>query len=199
MDLNRSVLKTKKGLLFTAIGVVILFLMVFYGTSAFNVTFKGKVIDADTKEPIVGAVVVASWMGEKETATGGTSRLEDVKETLTDKNGQWTIKGPRGAGEFLQRIYGYLTFLTFGYYTEPPQFIIFKPGYCSWPAGFDIEACKPKIKPDSIGNGEVAELPKLMDRSRETLSRNIPFITSEASEKTSIFHNLLDQDLGYRK
>ena len=59
------------------------------------------------------------------------------------------------------------TFLTGSYYTRPPQFIVFKPGYCSWPAGFGIDSCKGKLKPsgnDKLANGETVELSTLTKR-----------------------------------
>jgi hypothetical protein len=136
-------------------------------------TFKGKVVDAETKEPIEGAVVVAVWHEETATIAGPSSRFKDVKETLTDKNGKWAMKGPRGidAG-FIATIF---SFLTGAHFTEPPKFIIFKPGYCSWPQGFSIEACKSKIEPGGnrdIIEGKTIELPKLTnkeDRRRAAL------------------------------
>jgi hypothetical protein len=99
-----------------------------------------------------------------------------VKETLTDKNGEWLIRGPRGTRI---NIYKLLTFLTGTYYIEPPLFIIFKPGYCSWPQGFYIESCKNKIKFElnsegyyKVGNAETIGLPML--KNREDRSRNLP-------------------------
>jgi hypothetical protein len=143
-------------------------------------------------------VVVASWSEERGNATGGTSRLKEVKETLTDKSGEWTISGPKGtSNEFLENVYIILTLFTGTYYTKPPSFIIFKPGYCSYPKGFEIEQCKGKLRPYGVGSNETTELPKLSVRDRETLLRNTPFVTSEASEKTPIFHNLLDRDLAH--
>ena len=73
---------------------VVLVTIVLLGVSACSTTFRGRVIDADTKEPIEGAVVVASWRGEQ--AIGTEMPLKDVKEVLTDKNGEWKIRGPRG-------------------------------------------------------------------------------------------------------
>lgn len=126
--------------------VFILFLaFILFATSAHGETFKGKVIDADTKEPIEGAVVVAEWIKERAGIAGPITFLKDVKETLTDKNGEWVIKGPRGRkGGNITAIF---TFITFTYSTRPPVFIVFKPGYCPWPEGFFIKACKGKIKP----------------------------------------------------
>ena len=133
-------------------------------TTACGKTYTGKIIDADTKEPIEGAVVVASWLEETTTVSATHTRLKDVKEALTDKNGEWVVEGPRGSeGGNITVIF---SLLTGTYYTLPPEFIIFKPGYCSWPKGLLIEACRKKIK--YKGNGDFAgwalELPKLIKR-----------------------------------
>ena len=144
---------------------ILFIVMVLLTTSAHGATFKGKVIDSETKEPIAGAVVVASWHEETATISGASSRLKDVKEALTDQNGEWRIEGPRGReGGSLIALF---SSITGAYYTRPPEFIIFKPGYCSWPAGFTIDACKGKLKPegnDQVAGGKTAELPKLTNR-----------------------------------
>jgi hypothetical protein len=179
------------------ITVCLFFAFMFFSTTVYGATFHGKVIDADTKEPIEGAVVVASWLEETATPTGPSTRLKDVKETLTDKNGEWVIKGPKGRdGGNITAIF---TFLTGTYYTLPPEFIVFKPGYCSYPAGFGIDACKGKMKTynfiKSENIGEIVELPKLTIRDREILLRNIPFIPFEDDEKIPIFKQLVEQDM----
>jgi len=53
--------------------------------------FKGKVIDSETKEPIEGAVIVAQYYIRVLVPTGSHSVLTDVRETLTDKNGEFSI------------------------------------------------------------------------------------------------------------
>ena len=161
---------------------------------AYAATFKGKVIDADTKQPIEGAVVVASWVEERATIAGPSTRSKDVKEILTDKNGEWVIEGPKGReGDNITAIF---TFLTSFYYTRPPEFVVFKPGYCSWPTGFGIDSCKLKIKPggsDKLAQGETIELPRLNNREREILLRNIPFIAADG--EVPMFKKLLEQDI----
>lgn len=153
--------------------IILFFTFMFSSTTAFGATFKGRVIDASTKEPIGGAVVVASWSEERATPTGSTTRLNDVRETLTDKNGEWVIEGPRGKN--MGNISAVFTLLTGTYITNPPLFIVFKPGYCPWPDGFGIDTCKGKIKPegnDSIREGKAVELSRLS--SKEDRLRALP-------------------------
>jgi hypothetical protein len=153
-------MKKKRLLIIIAVIVGVFILTNVYFT--FFYTFQGRVIDADTREPIEGAVVVASWIESAPAPGGELSRLNDVKETLTDKNGKWSIRGARGRkGNTITVLISLVTFIP---YTEHPRFIVFKPGYCSWPKGYYIEACKKKIRPDSIGDGETTELPKLTSR-----------------------------------
>ncbi|MCK9417801.1 MAG: hypothetical protein M0R70_00300 [Nitrospirae bacterium] len=171
--------KTKTGILVIVSVVGVLLSIIIMSTPACSATFKGQLIDADSREPIEGAVVVLSWHEERPTPpSGGGTRLKDVKETLTDKDGKWSIDGPKGRklGNFLSIV----SFLTRMYITKPPQFIIFKPGYCSWPKGLFVESCKEKIKYEldpqghyKLGEGETIELPKLTNREERKKNSSI--------------------------
>jgi hypothetical protein len=145
--------------------------------------YHGRVIDADTNASIEGAVVVASWREERPTIAGPTSRLKDVKETLTDKNGQWSLRGARGEKLGPSTLLSYVTsfftgFMWGTYTTQRPEFIVFKPGYCSWPKGFGIDACKEKIKlsdSNKVWEGATLELPRLTNREERSRSLPSPF------------------------
>lgn len=85
-------------------------------------TFRGKIIDFDTKGALEGAVVVAYWVNFR-----GAPSIKDVKEALTDNNGEWSLVGEEGDGprphpipSFTQRISDDIL---------QPQFMILKPGY----------------------------------------------------------------------
>ena len=77
-------------------------------------SYHGKVIDSKTLEPIEGAVVLGVWHKEYLGAGGAVYEFYDARETLTDKNGEFTMKGmgPR-----------VLTHL------EKTRLVIFKAGY----------------------------------------------------------------------
>lgn len=83
--------------------------------------FKGKVIDAETKEPIEGAVVVAVYR-KKAIRIGpeSVSITMDVREALTDKDGIFYIPS-------------YTTIIDPLAWEKAVNFIIFKPGYGSFP------------------------------------------------------------------
>lgn len=151
--------------------------------SYFPKTFRGKVIDADTKEPIEGAVVVAEWQTEMNTPTATHTDLKDVKEVLTDKNGEWSISGIR--------TFGPIPVLSLFFpFTREPQFTIFKPGYCSWPVGFEIGACRERMKftadkEERIGAGGTLELPKITSREDRLRAQGIgsSFLTGTLDDK----------------
>jgi hypothetical protein len=83
--------------------------------------FKGKVIDAETKEPIEGTVVVAVYykatMG---LGAGSISSIINTREVLTDKDG-------------IFRIPSYTTIILPFSWSASASFIIFKPGYGTFP------------------------------------------------------------------
>ena len=80
------------------------------------VPFEGKVIDADTKGPIEGAVVLAVYHKTVHTIAGSNTYAVDAQETLTDANGEFKIHLKTGHSEkFSGKPIGKL--------------IIFKPGY----------------------------------------------------------------------
>lgn len=117
---------TKKACLILTMAMLPLGLM---GADLFgNVTFRGKVIDADTLKPIEGAVVVAEWekchpgLGE-----GSLCDFKMVKETLTNASGEWSITGPQGDSlpSKTREILGFIVS-----WTAPPRFQIYKQGYC---------------------------------------------------------------------
>jgi hypothetical protein len=81
--------------------------------------FKGKVIDAETKDPIAGAVVVVVYNKTTLGLGAGTiSSIINVKETLTDKDGMF-------------RIPSYTTLIQPFSWASSATFIVFKPGYAS--------------------------------------------------------------------
>ncbi|MEK6683280.1 MAG: carboxypeptidase-like regulatory domain-containing protein [Nitrospirota bacterium] len=85
--------------------------------------FHGRVIDAETKEPIEGAVVVASYLKTTLGPAHSGSSVFNVRETLTDK-----------AGEF--HIPSYTTIIqpfSWSEWSDKVTFIIYKPGYGSYP------------------------------------------------------------------
>lgn len=55
--------------------------------------YEGRIIDADTKQPVEGAVVHGDWYKIWGTPGGASSEWYDSSETLTNKNGEFKILG----------------------------------------------------------------------------------------------------------
>ena len=107
--------------------------------------FKGKVIDAETKEPIEGAVVVVVYSRRAiRIAPHAVSETVNVKEALTDKDGNFHISS-------------YTTLIDPLSSESAATFIIFKPGYLSI-SGINLEDCF------SGGVCKEAELPWLYNQ-----------------------------------
>jgi hypothetical protein len=89
--------------------------------------YKGKVIDADTERPIEGVAVVGKWTLETYGGPGGPVGVYcDAREALTDKNGEFAV--PKA---FCVNLW---PFTKLGI----ADFILFKPGYDSYPPSLPI-------------------------------------------------------------
>ena len=83
--------------------------------------FQGKVIDAETKQPISGAAVLAVYYGESATIQGASTYPVDAQETLSDDKGEFRIAEVKE---------------WFGKHSGRPvtaSIIIFKPSYGAFP------------------------------------------------------------------
>ena len=155
--------------------------------------FKGKVIDAETKEPIEGAVVVVVYHKTSMGIAESYSVTINVKEALTDKNGEFYIPS-------------YTTLIQPLSWENMANFIIFKPGYGNFPVYqrtpsgikpkdeeifFSRETGKegelemwidgekqPELKTIKVTFG-VVELPKLKTREEREKALSIPNLPLE--------------------
>ncbi len=55
--------------------------------------YKGKIVDAETRQPLEGVVVLGVWYKVQLTVAGPTGSFYDSTEVLTDKNGEFNIPG----------------------------------------------------------------------------------------------------------
>lgn len=148
--------------------------------------FKGKVIDSETKEPIEGAVVVVTYSKKViRIAPESMSEIVDVRETLTDKEGSFHIPS-------------YTTIIDPFAWESFVSFIIFKPGYGSYP-NYHVSPPSPGVNPEVffstaetgtegeiIWVGEkikvtfgIVELPKLKTREEREKAFSIPNLPLE--------------------
>jgi len=64
-----------------------------YSVARYDGPYEGKIVDFESGEPIEGVVVLGVWYKETPTVAGAVSTYYDAQETVTDKNGNFTLPG----------------------------------------------------------------------------------------------------------
>lgn len=115
--------------------------------------YYGKVVDAETKEPLGGAAVLAVYYTESYGPAGAHIHYLDAQETQTDKKGEFNIPPSIAKSSKI------------GHSFKPhPYFTIFKPGYGCYPKH---KAVKPMFVPNGtlpVNQQVTIKLPKLENR-----------------------------------
>lgn len=146
--------KNKK-ILLVSIAVI---LFIIFWPWAFLAPYKGKVIDADTKEPIEDAAVLVVYYNFYPTGAGSISSAGDAQETLTDGNGEFKMP-------WKVILYGDAKFCPDG------EVIIFKPGYGVLPSHKRSTAVGENKSWPPAFKYVVYEIPKL--KTREERIKNV--------------------------
>ncbi len=73
--------------------IIFLIILMTQAGCLYIVRYHGKVVDQETREPIEGAVVLGEWAVYHFGPAGGYASFYDARETVTDKNGEFTISG----------------------------------------------------------------------------------------------------------
>ncbi|MEW6521348.1 MAG: hypothetical protein AB1461_18255 [Thermodesulfobacteriota bacterium] len=126
--------------------------------------YKGKVVDADTGEPIEGAVVFMKFFtegGQFIGLAGGYLEVADAVEVLTDRNGEFNIPLQKlTVNKFLHK------------WENKGRAIIFKPSYGAFPGHPKVSMNIPGY---SIPENKfvIIKLPKL--KTREERERNLRY------------------------
>lgn len=91
----------------------LLIILILFLTTGCYATIIGKVIDAETGEPIEGAVILVEWT---KTRGLGLTYTESYKviEAITDKDGKVTVSGVSSP------------------FVNPPSITVYKKGYVAW-------------------------------------------------------------------
>ena len=111
--------------------------------------YQGQVVDAETKAPLAGAVVVALWRRNRVYPFHSVAENYAVRETVTDAEGRFFLDAKDVEEGAPRRTYH-------------PEFLIFHPGYGSYP--------RKHVSPTGFTGGmferpgTVVELPRLVDR-----------------------------------
>ncbi len=113
--------------------------------------YRGLIIDSDTKAPLAGAVVVARWVRERVYPFQVNTEHYAVRETVTDDEGRFVME-VKDIEESAPRR------------TRKPEFLVFLPGYGSFPDGYT--APKGFLAELFEGEGTTMELPRLSDRQQ---------------------------------
>jgi hypothetical protein len=88
--------------------------------SGYHGPYRGRVIDAETKKPLEGAVVVAVWNREVVWIFQTNTEFWQAREVLTDSNGEFVLDAEDIELKAPSR-------------TLRPTLVIFYPGYGSFP------------------------------------------------------------------
>lgn len=139
--------KKRKKIIYWSIAIVAGITVQYYlgWLISFKPAFNGRVIDAETKESIEGAVVAVIYRWYPIIGPpGGVNSVEyDARETLTNEKGEFhipltlVITGPFGIRPYV-------------------DFIIFKPGYGSYP-DYHVSPPSPGVGPEEFFTGELGE------------------------------------------
>ena len=113
-EVSKGISRTRKRVLFILIIAIVLFLTTCIHSDG---PYRGKVVELETGKPIEGAVIAADWLI---TIFAHIEILCDLRETVTDKNGEFEL--PRGwcINHPLAKM-------------DKPYVVVFKPGFLGFP------------------------------------------------------------------
>lgn len=143
--------------------------------------YKGRVIDADTGRPIEGVVILGVWYKEISTAAGGVSSYYDAKEAVTEKDGEFEIRGVE------RKLWTYV---------GPMNVLIFKAGY-EYVGSYEWDTLK--VDPRKItweGSKPIIPLRRLTMEERRKLD-NPPSRPSIPEERMIILTNEINRERAF--
>ncbi len=76
--------------------ILLIALFILFGPIPFKGLYRGRVMDAETGKPVVGALVVAGWTYDVPTVAGTMSHSIDAIEMYTDEKGEFSFWGIGG-------------------------------------------------------------------------------------------------------
>lgn len=120
-------------------------------------TYRGKVVDAQTGEPLEGAVIAIVWYKKPVITMNGPQYFHSAKEGFTDSNGEFSVDGSPG-----------IDWNPLTYIKERPYIAIFKPGYGPFPTGYFRERPTQEIEKALVEEGAVIRMPALRTEQEKT-------------------------------
>ena len=121
-------------------------------------TYRGKVVEADTGEPLEGAVFVITWHKKPFITMDGPQYFHSAKEGLTDAKGEFSVDGSPT-----------IDWNPFTYIMERPHIAIFKPGYGPFPVAHVREKRLEESEQEMVKGGAIIKLARL--KTQEELKR----------------------------
>ena len=141
--------------------------------------YRGRVVDAETKQPLAGAAVLAVWYWEAPGAGHPREGFHDALEVLTDANGEFVI--PRKT-HFIMLAE-----------IDDPYITIYYPGYGSFPL-HNVQPTGAAID-SAFREHTVVELPRLNTRKeREEHASLSVVIGAPPHEKIPNLIHLINQE-----
>lgn len=153
--------------------------------------YRGKVIDAETKEPIEGAVVLGVWRKQPLLAFHPKYIFKETKEVLTDKDGEFVLPGYTNIPSIIDPMS-----------SNRIRIYIYKPGYGSFPR-HQISPDPKQSHPDKLRPFEthaLVELPRLKTREERLRVQECPAgdIPDEKLTNWIRLMNIESQNLGLK-
>ena len=147
--------------------------------------YRGRVVDAETKQPLAGAVVVAIWDRRKVQLFQATTVFYEAREVLTDANGEFVLHAEDIEGSAPAQ-------------TLRPTFKIFFPGYGWYP--------RYHVTPQGFlggifeGAGVTVELPRLKMREErlKAIGGLPPYVPDEKIPNFLRLMNIEEINLGLK-
>lgn len=121
-------------------------------------TYRGRVVDAETGQPLEDAVFVIVWSKKPRVTMDGPEYCHSAKEALTDAKGEFSVDGSPG-----------IDWNPFTYIVKNPSVVIYMAGYGPFPVGHVKETPQDEMQKAMMGAGVVIKLPKL--KSQQEMRR----------------------------
>ncbi|MFT5699730.1 MAG: hypothetical protein ACI8ZB_002596 [Desulforhopalus sp.] len=151
--------------------------------------YIGKVVDAETGEPLEGVVIYREFYTNSPNPGGATGHFAGAAETLTDANGEFELS------------YRAFVFHPFCLWDPWPILMIFKPGYGVYPkhrASFSVPENKEGF---ALPEGEyvTVNLPQLTTREERSVNQSSVHFRSDLVpyEKRKHITDLKNQERAY--
>jgi hypothetical protein len=125
-------------------------------------TYHGQVVDAETGEPLKGAVIAVIWYKKPILAMGGINYFHNARETLTDSEGRFSLDASEGIN------WNPFTFV------QEPRIIIYHPGYGPLAPTIPREFRDVYGIEDALKKGALIKLPKLKTKEEELRFADTP-------------------------